>query len=107
MERERDRVENNHILALINDKDTDVLPIGIDVAEPVYGAPARWISGADQDAVTMAGVTTVTPAEVLATHLLEVITRNFHRLLTLKALRRLLDEFTRLRICRTTAKDLR
>ena len=36
----------------------------------------------------------MTPTEVLATHLLEVIKRNFARLLTLKALRRILNEMT-------------
>ena len=38
----------------------------------------------------------VTPTEVLATHLLEVIKANMARLLTLRGLRRLLDEFTNL-----------
>ncbi|QFU10279.1 Flagellar biosynthesis protein FlhA [Rhodobacteraceae bacterium THAF1] len=96
VERVRDRIESNHVLALVNDGNPDALPEGMDVAEPVYGAAARWIAGKDQDAAAQAGITTVTPAEVLATHLLEVIKQNFHRLLTLKALRRLLDEFTRL-----------
>ena len=44
----------------------------------------------------MTGVTIVTPTEVLATHLLEVVRRNFGRLLTLKSLRRLLDEMVSL-----------
>lgn len=44
----------------------------------------------------MVGATIVTPPEILATHLLEVIKQNFPRLLTLKALRRLLNEMTRL-----------
>ena len=44
----------------------------------------------------MSGATVVTPPEILATHLLEVIKSNFSRLLTLKALRRLLSELTQL-----------
>jgi flagellar biosynthesis protein FlhA len=36
----------------------------------------------------------VTPTEILATHLLEVMKRNFSRLLTLKSLRRILTEMT-------------
>jgi hypothetical protein len=40
-------------------------------------------------------LTVVTPTEVLATHLLEVLKSNFPRLLTLRSLRRLLDEFVR------------
>mgnify|MGYP001954960863 CR=1 FL=1 len=38
----------------------------------------------------------MTPTEILATHLLEIIKNNFARLLTLKGLRRLLDEMVSL-----------
>lgn len=72
------------------------LPAGEDVKEPVYGAPARWVERAHQDALTLAGVTVVTPAEVLATHLLEVVRDNLSRLLSLRSLSRLLDELARL-----------
>ena len=58
--------------------------------------PARWIRRRDQDSVRRQGAITVEPAEVLATHLLEISKRNFPRLLTLKALRRLLDAMTQL-----------
>ena len=95
VERVRDRLEPDRVLALAGDA-PELLPPGPDVQEPVYGAAARWIDPARQDEAALAGLTTVTPAEVLATHLLEVVKRNFHRLMTLKALRRLLDEFTRL-----------
>ena len=44
-----------------------------------------------QDDAATSGLTVVTPTEVLATHLLEVLKRNFPRLLSLKALRRLLE----------------
>jgi flagellar biosynthesis protein FlhA len=40
-------------------------------------------------------LTVVSPPEVLATHLLEVIKGNLARLLSLRGLRRLLDEFTK------------
>ncbi|MCZ7674941.1 MAG: FHIPEP family type III secretion protein [Roseovarius sp.] len=69
---------------------------GDSVAEPVYGAPARWIDAAAGDDAALAGTTLVRPAEVLATHLLEVIKRNFSRLLTMKSMRRLLDEMVNL-----------
>lgn len=72
------------------------LPFGEDVQEPVYGAPARWISTEAQDDLAISGVTLVAPAEVLATHLLEVIRRNLSRLLTMKSMRRLLDEMVNL-----------
>ncbi|MEX1235224.1 MAG: flagellar biosynthesis protein FlhA [Roseovarius sp.] len=72
------------------------LPPGEKVTEPVYGAPARWISTKDQDDAALSGATIVAPTEILATHLLEVIRRNLSRLLTMKAMRRLLDEMVNL-----------
>ena len=83
------------VLALMPD-DPQTLPSGKDVTEPVYGAPARWISPKDQEAASLIGATIVSPPEILATHLLEVMKQNFSRLLTLKSLRRLLSEMTRL-----------
>lgn len=95
VEQVRDRLRPGHVLALLSGPDT-AAPAGDDVKEPVYGAPARWIGPEDQDTAALNGLTTVHPTEVLATHLLEVIKRNFPRLMTLKALRRLLDEMTSL-----------
>ncbi len=83
------------VLALTPDQ-SQLLPSGKDVAEPVYGAPARWITQKDQETAALAGAIIVTPPEILATHLLEVIKQNFGRLLTLKSLRRLLAEMTQL-----------
>ncbi|WP_298851052.1 flagellar biosynthesis protein FlhA [uncultured Ruegeria sp.] len=83
------------ILALVQDG-FDLLPDGNDVTEPVYGAPARWILPKDQEDAALSGATIVSPPEILATHLLEIIKQNFSRLLTLKSLRRLLSEMTRL-----------
>jgi len=93
VEQARDKLMPNRVLAILSGSETD-LPDGDDVEEPVYGAPARWIAPDAQDEVALQGGTVVTPTEVLATHLLEVMKRNFGRLFSLKALRRLLDEFT-------------
>ncbi|MFQ6550783.1 flagellar biosynthesis protein FlhA [Aestuariibius insulae] len=93
VEQARDTLMPDRILALTNGEDTPRLE-GTRTEEPVYGAPALWISQSDQDVAALDGLTTVLPTEVLATHLLEVIKRNFPRLLTLKSLRRLLDEMT-------------
>ncbi|MFV0360124.1 flagellar biosynthesis protein FlhA [Tropicimonas sp.] len=90
-----DRLQPERLLAL-RSSEAQVLPPGDDVKEPVYGAPARWILQPDRETVALAGTTIVTPTEVLATHLLEVVKQNFPRLLTLKALRRLLNEMTNL-----------
>jgi len=91
VEQARDRLVPDHALALVAGAE-DRVPDGRDVREPVYGAPARWIPAIAQEEAALAGVTVVGATEVLATHLLEVIKRNFARLLSLKSLRRLLDE---------------
>jgi flagellar biosynthesis protein FlhA len=95
VEMARGALNPDSVLALLPEA-SSALPGGRDVTEPVYGAPARWIRPEDQEKAALTGATIVTPTEVLATHLLEVIRRNFGRLLTLKALRRLLDEMVSL-----------
>lgn len=95
VEQVRARLYPDQILALSQGSGAS-LPPGIDVREPVYQAPARWIASSAQENMAISGVTVVTPAEVLATHLLEVVKRSLGRLLSLKALRRILDEMTRL-----------
>jgi len=95
VEQARDRLRPGSILALLGDGDSIPLS-GENVKEPVYGAPAQWISSDQQEFATMSGVTTVLPTEVLATHLLEIVKRNFARLMTHKALRRRLDEMINL-----------
>lgn len=94
VERVRDRLTPDKVLVLL--ADGTPAPDGEDVKEPVYGAPARWIKADDQEIAALAGLTVVSPPEVLATHLLEVMKTNLARLLTLRGLRRLLDEFVTL-----------
>jgi flagellar biosynthesis protein FlhA len=91
IERVKNRLYPERALVLLSD---DVpAPDGIDVREPVYGAPARWIRVDDQEDAAIGGLTVVSPPEVLATHLLEVIRGHLSELLSLRGLRRLLDEF--------------
>ncbi|WP_281824924.1 flagellar biosynthesis protein FlhA [Jannaschia rubra] len=92
VEAARDRLERDHVLLLTGAGTPAEVP-GRAVKEPVYGAPARWIPASA--AAELLGETIVTPGEVLATHLLEVIKSNFPRLLGLKGLQRLLDAFTK------------
>lgn len=94
VERVRDRLVPDRVLVLL--ADGVVAPDGQDVREPVYGAPARWIRPDHQEDAALLGLTVVSPAEVLATHLLEVIRGNLARLLSMRSLRRLLDEFSNL-----------
>ncbi len=58
--------------------------------------PARWIAPALQEEAALMGLSVVTPTEVVATHLLEIVKANFGRLFTRRSLRKLLDEFTSL-----------
>ncbi len=88
----RDKLFPDRVMVLLNDNTPS--PDGLDVKEPVFGAPARWILPAMQEEAAIAGLPVIAPAEVLATHLLEVLKSSLPRLLNLKTLRKLLDEFT-------------
>lgn len=94
VERVRNRLVADRVLVLLAEGAS--APDGIDVLEPVYSAPARWILPDDQERAALAGLTVVSAAEVLATHLLEIIKSNLPRMLSLRGLRRLLDEFVTL-----------
>lgn len=93
VEQGRARLRPTKMLALVQD-DAAFAISGESVKEPVYQAPARWIDPAHQEDATLSGTTVVSPVEVLATHLLEVLKSNFARLLTFKSLHRVLDELT-------------
>lgn len=93
VEQARDQLRPTKMLALVQDESTFRI-MGESVKEPVYQAPARWIDPAEQEDATLSGTTVVSPVEVLATHLLEVLKSNFARLLTFKSLHRVLDELT-------------
>ena len=95
VEQARAVLRTDQILAL-DPGSNEKLPSGEDVTEPVYGAPARWIPEDARDEAALNGTTVVAPTEVLATHLLEMIKKNLSRLLTMKAMRRLLDEMINL-----------
>lgn len=79
-------------LALIEANEHAHIP-GDTTQEPVFKAPARWIDAEHENELTLLGITTVAPVEVLATHLLEVIQDNLPALLTRRALRETLDAF--------------
>lgn len=93
VERVKDKLIPDRALVLLSEGVT--APDGVEVKEPVYGAPARWILADDQEEAALQGLTVVSAPEVLATHLLEVIRNNLARLLSLRGLRRLMEEFSR------------
>lgn len=92
VESARFRLQPDKILVLADEN--EVLPFdGERVEEPVYGAPARWISPAHRQEAAALGSPIIEPAEVLATHLLEMIKANFGRLMTRRAMRKIIDEY--------------
>ena len=99
VETARSEVQVGRVLVLLTEgtglpMEGSGLPMeGSDVSEPVYGAPARWIDPNDQEEAALRGLSVVTPTEVVATHLLEVLKQNFGRLFNRRTLRKLLDEF--------------
>lgn len=93
VEQARATLMPDQVLALIPNGATN-LPKGVDTTEPVYASPARWIDPSNQENAALSGFTLIMPTEILATHLLEIIKQNFGRLLSLKSLRRLLNEMT-------------
>ncbi|MEM9705034.1 MAG: flagellar biosynthesis protein FlhA [Pseudomonadota bacterium] len=88
----RSIIDPNGVLVLTSDDMALPIP-GRDVKEPVYNAPARWIPAQHQEEAAAMGFPVIEPTEVAATHLLEVIKANFSRLMTRRAMRRILDEF--------------
>lgn len=92
VEAAKSQIEPDKVLIILSE-DASNVPAGKDVAEPVYGAPARWIEREKQEEAALNGLSVVAPTEVVATHLLEVIKQNFGRLFSRRSLRKLLDEF--------------
>jgi flagellar biosynthesis protein FlhA len=77
------------VLLLSDDTDT-ILNSGISVSEPVYGAPAIWVTPNTNKKSDLSERNEIEPEEVLATHLIEVLKESFPQLLTLSSLQRLL-----------------
>jgi len=87
----RFRLKLGEVLVLVDETDASEIP-GERVLEPVFGAPARWLPFGERDQARERGATVIEPGEVLATHVLEAIKLNFGRLMTRRAMRRVLDE---------------
>jgi len=68
---------------------------GIETLEPAFGLRANWITPAQRDHAEQLGYTIVDPSTVLATHLIEIIRRHAHELLTRQDVRGLVDNLRR------------
>ncbi len=94
VESARFRLRTGHVLILADED--EIYPFdGERVEEPVYGAPARWIAAARRKDAAALGCPIIEPTEVLATHLLETIKSNFGRLMSRRAVRKIIDEYVR------------
>lgn len=65
---------------------------GRDTIEPTFGLPARWISDSQRENAQFNGYTVVDNANVVVTHLTEIVKDNLSDLLTRSELDKLLDE---------------
>lgn len=59
---------------------------GLEVLEPVYGAPAKWLDTETAEIATLSGQTVVDPPEIIATHVLNIITENLAQIFNYSAL---------------------
>jgi flagellar biosynthesis protein FlhA len=65
---------------------------GIEVREPTFGLPARWIGKGRRDQAVSAGYTVVDASTVIATHLSETIRRHANALLGRQEVQALVDQ---------------
>ena len=84
------QTEPNCVLAVNSDPKARPLP-GLEVKEPAFGVPARWIQHGLEDQALAAGYSVVDQTTVIGTHLGELIRRHAHELLGRQEVKRLLD----------------
>ena len=65
---------------------------GLEVREPTFGLPARWIGKAAKESALVSGYTVVDPSTVITTHLSETIRRHASSLLGRQEVQGLLDK---------------
>ncbi|ASS99926.1 flagellar biosynthesis protein FlhA [Geobacillus thermocatenulatus] len=80
----------DHYLAMSPGVDDDSID-GIDIIEPAFGLPAKWISETVKDRAEMLGYTVVDPPSVVSTHLTEVLKAHAHELLGRQETKQLID----------------
>ncbi len=79
----------NYFMVLNPDERIDLQ--GIKTTEPTFGLPALWINSRERDKAEMSGYTVVEAAAVIATHLIEILKSNAHKLLDRQETQRMLD----------------
>ncbi len=77
---------------LVLNPDPDAGLVGIETVEPTFNLPALWVSEEQKSKAEAAGYTVVEPPVVIATHLMEVLKSNAHKLLDRQEVQKMLDD---------------
>lgn len=85
----RNEIMMGHLLAVAAEGAGTIS--GIPTKEPAFGLPAYWINGGDAEKAQVEGYMVVDPANVIATHLTELIKKHCSELLTRTEVQNLLD----------------
>jgi flagellar biosynthesis protein FlhA len=64
---------------------------GHETVEPTFGLPAIWIPKKEKEKAEVAGYTVIEPPAIIATHLMEVLKNNAHKLLDRQKTQQMLD----------------
>ena len=83
-------MDSDSLLAISSGESTTAIA-GKDTREPAFGAPAKWITPAQQEQALAAGYAVVDQTSAMATHMAEVVKQYAHELLTRQETKRLLD----------------
>lgn len=85
-----DKLMMGRYLAMSPTRSTTQLE-GLDVKEPAFGLPAKWIADHERQNAELLGCTIVEPSSVLSTHLQELLRRNADKILGRQDTRKLID----------------
>ncbi len=86
-------VYTDRFLAMGTPEDLADLP-GVEVKEPVFGLPAKWIPSSVKLEAEARGVTVVDAGTVILTHLGEIIRANLHEVITRQQVKEVLDHLS-------------
>jgi flagellar biosynthesis protein FlhA len=76
---------------LVINPDDRVKLSGTTTTEPTFNLPAIWISKKEKEKAEVAGYTVVEPPAIIATHLMETLKANAHKLIDRQETKRMLD----------------
>lgn len=89
IEKSNGEVLLDHFLVLNPDDRVDLE--GHETVEPTFGLPAIWIPKKEKEKAEAAGYTVIEPPAIIATHLMEVLKKNAHKLLDRQKTQQMLD----------------